>query len=139
MISSSSRYLVAVIAFDRVIPFHLSVPCLVFGAVPDNNPFDVVVCAGETGPLRTSAGFGLTDLAPVDVLEQADILVVPGWRDTLDQPPDTLLEALRQAHERGDVFVDHQNSLASRLELPQHAPDLGAQEGRQAFCRFIKN
>ena len=105
MTSSSSRYLVAVIAFDRVIPFHLSVPCLVFGAVPDNNPFDVVVCAGETGPLRTSAGFGLTDLAPVDVLEQADILVVPGWRDTLDQPPDTLLEALRQAHERGAQII----------------------------------
>lgn len=105
MTSSASRYLVAVIAFERVIPFHLSVPCIVFDAVPDDNPFDVVVCAGETGPLRTSAGFGLTDLAPLDVLEQADVLVVPGWRDTLDQPTDTLLEALRQAHARGAQIV----------------------------------
>ncbi|MBI2799464.1 MAG: hypothetical protein HYX63_04145 [Gammaproteobacteria bacterium] len=53
MPTSAARYLIAVIAFDRVIPFHLSVPCLVFGEVIANgNPFDVVVCAGALGVCR---------------------------------------------------------------------------------------
>ena len=42
------RFLIVVVAFGGVIPFHLSVPCLVFGeGMPECNPFDVVVCAGE--------------------------------------------------------------------------------------------
>ncbi len=102
----ASRYLIAVVAFQRVIPFHLSVPCIVFGdAIAKNNPFDVVVCAGEDGPITTSAGFGLADLAPIDVIDQADVVVMPGWRDTLDAPPERLLDALRRAHGRGVQIV----------------------------------
>lgn len=104
--SSPPRYLIAVVAFHRVIPFHLAVPCIVFGeAVVEDNPFDIVVCAGEVGRIKTSAGFGLTDLAPLTILERADAVVVPGWRDTLDTPPARLLEALRRAHERGAQLV----------------------------------
>ncbi|MGE3773476.1 MAG: DJ-1/PfpI family protein, partial [Gammaproteobacteria bacterium] len=95
------------VAFQRVIPFHLSVPCIVFGEgipAPDN-PFEVRVCAGEPGPIETSTGFGLSGLAPLDLLEQADAIVIPGWRDTLDAPPAPLLEALARAHARGIQIV----------------------------------
>ena len=102
-----SRTLVAVVAFQRVIPFHLSVPCIVFGegnpAMP--NSFEVRVCAGEDGPIKTSAGFGLTDLEPLALLEEADIIVIPGWRDSLDTPPKPLLDALVRAHARGIQLV----------------------------------
>lgn len=106
MTSSSPRWLIAVVAFDRVIPFHLSVPCIVFGdAVPVGGPFDVVVCAGEPGTLLTTAGFGLTRLAPLRVLKNADAVVVPGWRDVAERPPERLLDALRAAHARGAQIV----------------------------------
>ena len=107
MAMSPYRTLVAVVAFQRVIPFHLSVPCIVFGdnnpATP--NPFDVRVCAGEDGPIKTSAGFGLTDLEPLSLLDEADVIVIPGWRDTLDEPPKPLLDALVRAHARGTQIV----------------------------------
>ena len=103
---SPERILIAVIAFDRVIPFHLSVPCLVFGeGLVDANPFKVVVCAGESGAITTSAGFGLTGLAPLSMLKQADAVVVPGWRDLAERPPAHLLEALREVHARGIQVV----------------------------------
>ena len=107
MTADLSRILVAVVAFQRVIPFHLSVPCVVFGeGVPAaHTAFDVRVCAGEDGPIKTSTGFGLTDLEPLEWLEQADVIVVPGWRDTLDEPPKLLLDALRRAHARGAQIV----------------------------------
>lgn len=102
-----SRTLIAVVAFQRVIPFHLAVPCIVFGeGMPaDDNPFDVRVCAGEPGPIKTSTGFGLSDLEPLELLEQANAIVVPGWRDTLDDPPQPLLDALVRAHGRGAQIV----------------------------------
>ena len=106
MPSNPDRFLVVVVAFDRVIPFHLSVPCIVFGdGLPDGHPVEVVVCAGEAGELSTSAGFGLSGLAPLDVLHQADAIVVPGWRDLAERPPEPLLDALRTADRRGAQIV----------------------------------
>jgi len=107
MARDPSRILVAVVAFQRVIPFHLSVPCIVFGeGIPaPYEAFDVRVCAGEDGPITTSTGFGLTGLHPIELLEEADAIVIPGWRDTLDEPPKALLDALIRAHARGAQIV----------------------------------
>ena len=107
MTSLHPRYLIAVVAFQEVIPFHLSVPCLVFGDAlsEEFNPFEVRVCAGEAGPIKTSMGFGLTDLDSLDVLDQADAIVVPGWRPSFDAPPQRLLAALCSAYERGALIV----------------------------------
>jgi transcriptional regulator GlxA family with amidase domain len=102
MPSNPDRFPVVVVALDRVIPFHLSVPCIVFGdSLPDGYPVEVVVCAGEPGELSTSAGVGLSGLAPLDVLHEADAIVVPGWRDLAGRPPERLLDALRTADRRG--------------------------------------
>ncbi len=99
---------VAVIAFDGISPFHLSVPCLVFGfdgiggAVPT---FRLLVCAAERGALRTSAGFTIQAPHGLDRLAQAGTVIVPSWRDAAERPPQALLDALRAAHRRGARIV----------------------------------
>lgn len=100
------KCLVAVVAFDRISAFHLSVPCMVFGdALREDSPFQVVVCAGGPGPLRTRTGFGLTGLAPLSTLRKADVVIVPSWRDVEEPAPPRLLQALREAHARGAQVV----------------------------------
>src|SRR5688572_33293643 len=50
---------VAVVAFDRISPFHLSVPCIAFDEEapgPLARHYRVRVCAAEPGRLRTTAG-----------------------------------------------------------------------------------
>ena len=97
---------VAVVAFDRISAFHLAVPCVVFGeALPEPSPFTLLVCAAERGPLRTTAGFCLSHLAPLTTLDSADIVIVPSWRDVTERPPERLLRALRAAHARGAQLV----------------------------------
>ena len=97
---------VAVVAFDRISAFHLAVPCVVFGeALPEPAPFEVVVCATERGPLRTSAGFRLSHLASLAALETAEVVIVPSWRDVAERPPQRLLHALRAADARGAQLV----------------------------------
>lgn len=97
---------VAVVAFDRIQPFHLSVPCAVFGEMPDGEPlFDVRVCAAEPGELRSRVGFTIGTPYGLRELARADIVVVPSWRDPHEPAPAPLLAALRRAHRRGALLV----------------------------------
>ena len=81
---------VAVIAFDGMTPFHLSVPCLVFGEQfdePGLPRFSVRVCAADALPLRTPAGFNITPEFGLEGLHGADIVIMPAWRDDCSAAP----------------------------------------------------
>lgn len=104
---------VAVVAFDGISPFHLSVPCMVFGAdlAPDGGAHHrLLVCAPQPGALRTTAGFGVQVAHGLSALARADIVIVPSWHSPNDHPawpapPPALLRALRAAHRRGARIV----------------------------------
>jgi len=97
---------VAVIAFDRVSPFHLAVPCVIFGDMhPGLPPFDLRVCAGEPGTLRTTAGFAIEVVHRLGSLRRAELIIVPSWRDVAELPPKSLLRELVMAHRRGARIV----------------------------------
>ncbi len=99
---------IAVIAFNGISPFHLSVPCAVFGedrrdiGVPQ---FKMIVCASEKGALSTTAGFSLTGLHRLGDMEGAGIIIVPSWRDPNELPPQPLLKELCKARRRGAKVV----------------------------------
>lgn len=100
--------IIAVLAFDGISPFHLSVPCLVFGedrtalGLPR---FDFRICAVKAGPIHTEAG--LTVAAPhgLEGLDGADIVIIPSWHHLGEAPAPVLMEALRRAHQRGALIV----------------------------------
>ncbi len=97
---------VAVLAFNQISPFHLSVPCVVFGdGHPGSTGFDLEVCAAEPGALTTSAGFDIAVPLGLEALSRADIVIVPSWRNPDERPPEALLKALVQAHQRGARIV----------------------------------
>jgi transcriptional regulator GlxA family with amidase domain len=95
-----------VVAFARISPFHLSVPCVVFGEAHPDTPvfqFDVVAC--EKGPLSTTAGFSITAPMGLAALRHAHTIIVPSWRDPTEPAPAALLRALCAAHARGATVV----------------------------------
>jgi transcriptional regulator GlxA family with amidase domain len=99
---------IAVIVFDRISPFHMSVPCIIFGEDRSGNcpvKFDVKVCSLEQGPISTSAGFTMQARYGLKEIAKASIVIVPTWRDTNEIPPKPLLDALRRAHKRGALIV----------------------------------
>lgn len=98
--------IITVVAFDQISPFHLSVPCVVFG---ENHPgaprFDLRVCAIDPVPLRTSAGFTVGNVHDLATLAQADLIIIPSWRNPNEKPPQALLDALNTASKRGAHLV----------------------------------
>lgn len=99
---------VAVVAYHGISPFHLAVPCMVFGedlARLGAPRYRLLVCAAEHGPLRTPAGFTIHATHGLEGLEAAGTVIVPAWRDPGERPPEALLVALRKAHARGARVV----------------------------------
>lgn len=98
----------AVIAFDGISPFHLSVPCIIFRPDANNSQvpdFKTVVCAADPSPIPTNAGYSIHATHSLDALKNAGTVIVPGWRDTAELPPKALLDALRKAHQHGAKIV----------------------------------
>ena len=99
---------IAVVAFDGISPFHLSVPCMVFGEdrTETGAPrFRLRVCAPQPGPLQTNAGFTLVVPHGLEAIRRAQIVVVPSWRDDGSPAPPALIRALQAAHRRGATVV----------------------------------
>jgi transcriptional regulator GlxA family with amidase domain len=99
---------IAVIAFNGINPFHLSVACTMFRADPNNSQvpdFKVKVCAVDPSPMLTNAGFSIHATHTLAGLRDAETIIVPSWHDTTELPPKALLDALRKAHQRGAKIV----------------------------------
>jgi transcriptional regulator GlxA family with amidase domain len=84
--------------------FEIGVACEVFGfdRTAQGLPgYDFAVCACEPPPIRTSSGFSIDTPYGIERLAEADLIIIPGWHDIHDRPPEALLQALRDAVDRG--------------------------------------
>lgn len=98
---------VAVLAFDRISPFHLAVPTIVFGSeLTASTPLDyeVTVCAPTPGTLPTRAGYDIAVGHGLSAMDTADTVVIPSWDQDRDVPPE-LATAVQAAHQRGARIV----------------------------------
>jgi len=88
---------VALVVFNQFSSFHFSVPCIIFKDIMPEQPlFDLRVCAGEVGELKSNAGLQITPEYDVTELRSADIVIVPFWRNPAERPPQPLLDELRK-------------------------------------------
>lgn len=99
---------VAVLAFEGVSLFHLSVPAVAFGVVngPPNFPsYEVRYCAQHPGRIRSDQGLVIEVEDGLGAMRKADVIVVPAWGDPEVVAPAELADALRHAHARGALIV----------------------------------
>lgn len=95
---------IAVLAFEGITAFHVSVPLEVFGEVSrlrlaDN--WSVQVWSEDRQPVRTAEGLLLGDLAGPEAAESADLLVLPAWYADLRDPSERVKNLVRGAQHRG--------------------------------------
>lgn len=105
---STTGPLVAALLYDRLCTFEFGIVAEVFGLdrpEMQGGWYRFVSCAIEPGPLRAHGGFTIQPDDGPELIDQADIIVVPGWKG-IDYPvPDDLLARLRKAHRRGARLV----------------------------------
>jgi AraC family transcriptional activator FtrA len=107
MTSPRSRS-VAVLAYQGLCTFEFGIVVEIFGlprpelGVPW---YRFRACSLERGPVRATGGVIVQTRTRLRGFSHADTIVIPGWRDPDESPPEHLLRALRRARARGARLV----------------------------------
>jgi AraC family transcriptional activator FtrA len=102
--TGKKRHLVVVLAYDGLCTFEFGCAVELFAL---DRPelgvdwYDFQVCAVERGPIRAAGGITVVAKYAPALLQQADTIVIPGWRNADEAPPPALVKAIRAAHARG--------------------------------------
>lgn len=95
---------VVVLAYDGLCTFEFGVAVEIFGLPrPElgDNWYRFAVAAVDEGELRATGGVRVMADGNLSLLDQADTIIVPGWRGIDSSVPDALCQALRRANQRG--------------------------------------
>lgn len=98
------KHLVVALAYDRLCTFEFGCTVELFALERPElevDWYDFAVCAVEPGPIRAAGGITVQAPYTPELLERADTIVIPGWRDADELPPPAMLELIRAAHRRG--------------------------------------
>jgi transcriptional regulator GlxA family with amidase domain len=101
---------VVALVYDGVGAFGLGVVSEVFGydRSADGLPrYDFAVAAVEPGPVRTDIGLQVVAEHGLERVAEADLVCVLGWERTDREPPEPLLQALRDTVARGGRIMSH--------------------------------
>jgi AraC family transcriptional regulator, transcriptional activator FtrA len=97
-------HFVVALAYDRLCTFEFGCVTELFALERPELGVDwyrFAVCAIEAGPLRAAGGVTVSAPCKLSLLDRAHTIVVPGWRDADELPPEALLKKIRAAYRRG--------------------------------------
>jgi AraC family transcriptional activator FtrA len=101
------RHRVVALAYDNLCTFEFGCTVELFDL---NRPelgvtwYDFAVCSVERGTLRAAGGIEVRVPNSIALIDKADTIVIPGWRDADELPSPALLKKIRAAYERGARF-----------------------------------
>jgi transcriptional regulator GlxA family with amidase domain len=99
---------VAILIYDHINPFELAVATEVFSldyAELGVEWYRTYICGIESRPIPTRAGFSISTSYNLTHMTQANTIIIPSTTPGDTKIPDQLLEALRDAYQRGVRIV----------------------------------
>ena len=96
------NHLVVALAYDRLCTFEFGCVVELFALErPRGRLVSLRGLRERAGAVRAAGGITVAAPYRLATLDRADTIVIPGWRDPDEPPPEPLLKKLRAAHRRG--------------------------------------
>lgn len=95
---------IRVLAYDSLCTFEYGIAVEIFApkrADCERHLFDLATVAEERGPMRAAGGLTIKASHGLDSLNDADVIIIPGWKSRHTRPSRKLLDALIDAHDQG--------------------------------------
>lgn len=92
------------LALPEVLALDFGIPIQVFGRITSDF-YEVSTCSDGGGAVLGAGGFAVVPQRGLELLSEADIVVVPGYTGFREPLPDSVRDALRAAHARGARMV----------------------------------
>lgn len=96
---------VALLAYPEFDPFLMSIPHGIFSYSNPEPLFSLFVAAACEECVGEQGSFILKQNCSMDVIEQADIVIIPGWHGWDKKPTHELMAAIISAHRKGAIVV----------------------------------
>lgn len=97
---------IALVLYPNISPFHFSIPYMIFNLeVEERKLFDLKIVSIENKKHETQNVITIKSDGGLEVLEKADIIMIPGWHDLTKPPKPCLANAIYQAYTRGAQIV----------------------------------
>lgn len=127
---TQSRLVVSVV-YDDLWTFDFAMTTAFALEWPDLNiqPYRYLVASAGSGTVRAFGGIRIQENTGLEIADDADLLIVPGWRNVDDIPGAPLLEAVRTATRRGARVA----ALGLGVFVLAHA---GVLDGRRAATHW---
>lgn len=96
--------LVAVLAYDGLCTFEFGIAVELFGLPRPEFDFPWYqhrIVSVDASPVQVSEGIQILSRFGVESLSEAQTIIIPGWRNRDERPPQALLDALCDAVQRG--------------------------------------
>lgn len=100
--------MVALITYERLCTFEFGIAIEVFGLPRPEFDFpwyEFVVVASENRRVQATGGISIDADYDLCALARAKTIVIPGWRDVFERPPEKLLNAIRVAYRKGARII----------------------------------
>ena len=105
--AAAAQHRVVALAYDGLCTFEFGIVVEMFGLPrPElDSWYSFSVCGLENRAVRATGGITITPQGSLSELQQADTIIIPGWCKPIATPPEPLIHALLEAHERGARLV----------------------------------
>lgn len=100
--------LVATLAYNGLCTFEFGIAVEIFGLPRPEFDFPWYqhrIVSVDASPMQVSEGIQIVSRFGLDSLSEAQTIIIPGWRNRAETPPQALLDALCEAHQRGARLV----------------------------------